>query len=302
MCALSRSSFARRSGEKGKAVSAPLSRVFVLICARVSSLTSTALSAQARITRPMYETSVRHAPGLAADLSGARDRSTPAQLPPMAAPGSSVLPGSSQAAFGQHQHQSAAYGTPNHYAPPPPSQGTNTTRILLLAHFSPELKTRDIQAMFGEWEDDRGGFKIKWSDDESCWIVFHDPVVGTSRQVFPLCGRLEFVCVAWARLGQAQRGGAGPRKLQAQHREEAVRARIVVRQSRSQQARVYSNCVRLCLHALSVAFWVDTDHCIAGMEISAVVRVSWDDGDRPLALVSHTSHPSENVAEARADF
>ncbi|KAL8278502.1 hypothetical protein RQP46_009192 [Phenoliferia psychrophenolica] len=58
-----------------------------------------------------------------------------------------------------------------------PSQGNNTTRILLLSAFSPELKTRDIQALFGEWEDDRGGFKIKWSDDESCWIVFNDAVV-----------------------------------------------------------------------------------------------------------------------------
>jgi len=53
----------------------------------------------------------------------------------------------------------------------------NQTKILMLSDFSPELKTRDIMALFGDWEDDKGGFKIKWCDDSSCWIVFSDAAV-----------------------------------------------------------------------------------------------------------------------------
>jgi hypothetical protein len=48
------------------------------------------------------------------------------------------------------------------------------TRILALSNFPPELKTRDIQAAFTEWESERGGFKIKWVDDTSLLLVFAD--------------------------------------------------------------------------------------------------------------------------------
>ncbi|KAG8902051.1 hypothetical protein FRC01_009675 [Tulasnella sp. 417] len=50
------------------------------------------------------------------------------------------------------------------------------TRILTLSGFPPELKTRDIQASFGEWENERGGFKIKWVDDTTLMLVFQDAV------------------------------------------------------------------------------------------------------------------------------
>ncbi|KAH9824995.1 hypothetical protein DFH28DRAFT_1144248 [Melampsora americana] len=56
------------------------------------------------------------------------------------------------------------------------------TRILQLTEFSKDLKTRDIQLVFAEWEDDRGGFKIKWVDDTSCLIVFADP--GVAKRAF----------------------------------------------------------------------------------------------------------------------
>nr|XP_031863684.1 uncharacterized protein CI109_000936 [Kwoniella shandongensis]KAA5530756.1 hypothetical protein CI109_000936 [Kwoniella shandongensis] len=48
------------------------------------------------------------------------------------------------------------------------------TRILHLANFSPELKTRDLQLMFKEWENDKGGFRIKWLDDVNALVVFAD--------------------------------------------------------------------------------------------------------------------------------
>lgn len=54
------------------------------------------------------------------------------------------------------------------------------TRILALSGFPAELKTRDIQAAFSEYENERGGFKIKWIDDTSLLIVFADPAVGKS--------------------------------------------------------------------------------------------------------------------------
>jgi len=48
------------------------------------------------------------------------------------------------------------------------------TRILTLSGFPPELKTRDIQTAFSQWETERGGFKIKWVDDTTLMLVFAD--------------------------------------------------------------------------------------------------------------------------------
>ncbi len=52
------------------------------------------------------------------------------------------------------------------------------TRILALSGVPSSLKTRDIQAAFSEYENERGGFKIKWIDDTSLLIVFAEPAVG----------------------------------------------------------------------------------------------------------------------------
>ncbi|KAF8516082.1 hypothetical protein JB92DRAFT_2911499 [Gautieria morchelliformis] len=52
----------------------------------------------------------------------------------------------------------------------------SVTRILSLSGFPSELKTRDIQAAFGDWENVNGGFKIKWRDDTSLLIVFADAI------------------------------------------------------------------------------------------------------------------------------
>ncbi|KAF9225391.1 hypothetical protein BS17DRAFT_778535 [Gyrodon lividus] len=53
----------------------------------------------------------------------------------------------------------------------------SVTRILSLTGFAKELKTKDIQAAFSEWESVGGGFKIKWRDDTSLLIVFQDASV-----------------------------------------------------------------------------------------------------------------------------
>jgi hypothetical protein len=60
----------------------------------------------------------------------------------------------------------------------------SVTRILSLTGFPKELKTRDIQLAFSEWENANGGFKIKWIDDTSLLVVFADATVGESS--FPL--------------------------------------------------------------------------------------------------------------------
>jgi hypothetical protein len=54
------------------------------------------------------------------------------------------------------------------------------TRILSLTGFPKELKTKDIQSAFTEYEGISGGFKIKWRDDTSLLIVFQDATVGKS--------------------------------------------------------------------------------------------------------------------------
>jgi len=53
----------------------------------------------------------------------------------------------------------------------------SVTRILSLTGFPKELKTKDIQSAFSEWESLNGGFKIKWRDDTSLLIVFQDATV-----------------------------------------------------------------------------------------------------------------------------
>lgn len=52
------------------------------------------------------------------------------------------------------------------------------TRILSLTGFPVTVKTKDVQTAFSEWEQVGGGFKIKWRDDTSLYIVFSDPGVG----------------------------------------------------------------------------------------------------------------------------
>jgi hypothetical protein len=54
----------------------------------------------------------------------------------------------------------------------------SVTRILYLTGFPKELKTKDIQAAFSDYESMSGGFKIKWRDDTSLLIVFQDASVG----------------------------------------------------------------------------------------------------------------------------
>lgn len=88
-----------------------------------------------------------------------------------------------------------AYNAPIHSqgtVPPASAQGIsgilpgqsaiNTTKILSLTGFSKDLKTRDIQNIFVDFEDDRGGYRIKWVDDTGCLIVFSDPL--TAKRAF----------------------------------------------------------------------------------------------------------------------
>lgn len=60
----------------------------------------------------------------------------------------------------------------------------SVTRILSLTGFPKELKTKDIQAAFSEWENVSGGFRIKWVDDTSLMIVFNDAGIGVLHLYF----------------------------------------------------------------------------------------------------------------------
>lgn len=60
-----------------------------------------------------------------------------------------------------------------------PPLSAAVTRILALSGFPAQLKTRDIQSAFSEWENVNGGFKIKWLDDTNLLMVFADAGVGS---------------------------------------------------------------------------------------------------------------------------
>lgn len=68
------------------------------------------------------------------------------------------------------------------------------TRILSLTGFPKELKTRDIQTAFTEWENANGGFKIKWIDDTSLLIVFQDATIGERVFLPYLCHPVPVGC------------------------------------------------------------------------------------------------------------
>ncbi|WWC57869.1 uncharacterized protein I303_100404 [Kwoniella dejecticola CBS 10117] len=63
------------------------------------------------------------------------------------------------------------------------------TRILHLANFSSELKTRDLQNLFKEWESDKGGYRIKWLDDVNALVVFADASVAKRAYLSLLLNR-----------------------------------------------------------------------------------------------------------------
>jgi len=63
----------------------------------------------------------------------------------------------------------------------------SVTRILSLTGFAKELKTKDIQAAFSEWENVSGGFRIKWVDDTSLMIVFNDAGIAKRAYLRALC-------------------------------------------------------------------------------------------------------------------
>jgi len=56
------------------------------------------------------------------------------------------------------------------------------TRILHLSSFPPELKTRDLQVMFKDYEAEKGGFRIKWLDDVNALVVFSD--AGVAKRAY----------------------------------------------------------------------------------------------------------------------
>lgn len=72
-------------------------------------------------------------------------------------------------------------------AAPIPHLSASVTRILALTGFPSELKTKDIQAAFSEFDAMNGGFRIKWVDDTSLLLVFNDAGVGESTSFGVAC-------------------------------------------------------------------------------------------------------------------
>ncbi|SDA02296.1 BZ3500_MvSof-1268-A1-R1_Chr7-3g09622 [Microbotryum saponariae] len=115
-------------------------------------------------------------------------QSSSSHAPPPPPPSSSRH-SHSQSNSHSHSRSGSASLTPSMLASlqsstPSLTNQANTTRILKLSNFDPSLKTRDIHHLFAEWEDERGGFRIKWADDVTCWIVFTDPVTGAPKRAY----------------------------------------------------------------------------------------------------------------------
>lgn len=102
--------------------------------------------------------------------------------------------------------------------PPPPQQlSACVTRILSLSGFPQSLKTRDVQQAFAEYDQDRGGFRIKWVDDTSLLLVFNDATVGTLHHTRHVCltrcsqeGVFEYAAFSTCGLAQPDLDDQGP--------------------------------------------------------------------------------------------
>lgn len=56
------------------------------------------------------------------------------------------------------------------------------TRVLQLHGFSIEIRTRDLHAILRPWENVEGGYRIRWQDDETAYVVFSD--AGVAKRAY----------------------------------------------------------------------------------------------------------------------
>jgi len=113
----------------------------------------------------------------------------------------------------------------------------SVTRILSLTGFPKELKTKDIQSAFSDYEGMTGGFKIKWRDDTSLLIVFQDAAVAKRAYLNTLAFPPPILTSSCTGISATIRPYDGP---DAQSVIQTVNSRHNPNLSRSQHARAAS--------------------------------------------------------------
>jgi len=113
----------------------------------------------------------------------------------------------------------------------------SVTRILSLTGFPKELKTKDIQSAFSDYEGMTGGFKIKWRDDTSLLIVFQDAAVAKRAYLNTLAFPPPILTSSFTGISATIRPYDGP---DAQSVIQTVNSRHNPSLSRSQHARAAS--------------------------------------------------------------
>lgn len=56
------------------------------------------------------------------------------------------------------------------------------TRVLQLHGFSTEIRTRDLHTILRPWENLAGGYRIRWQDDNTAYVVFSD--AGVAKRAY----------------------------------------------------------------------------------------------------------------------
>jgi len=84
------------------------------------------------------------------------------------------------------------------------------TKILSVKGFPKELRTKDINQAFAEWDNVQGGFKVKWIDDTSLYVIFHDPTVAKRAYLQVLCNPPPALNIASSNSGTKIRPYDGP--------------------------------------------------------------------------------------------
>jgi len=84
------------------------------------------------------------------------------------------------------------------------------TKVLSIQGFPKELKTKDINQAFSAWDKVQGGFKVKWVDDTSLYVVFQDPTVAKRAYLQALCNPPPVFNIASSNSGTKIRPYNGP--------------------------------------------------------------------------------------------
>jgi len=174
------------------------------------------------------------------------------------------------------------------------SLSASVTRILYLTGFPKELKTKDIQSAFSEYEGMSGGFKIKWKDDTSLLVVFQDPSVAKRAYLHTLAFPPSILTSSTTGVSASIKPYDGP---DAQQVIQTVNTRHNSNPSRSHNARASSISVFPSSRSLSTSASVpglNQRSSQQGQQVTIPENVVTNGREPSPTLPSIPSHPTLN--------